>query len=382
MTSRKPPAEDQDIIEGVAVEKQDGGKASGRGASRRRASRKAAPGDAPENTPENTPDNSTAGTRGDNPGDTTPGPGNTTPGDGGPRPVTATSRMPLILASVAVLAAGAALGLQQWRAGTVESGLRAEIDDLSARLAAAEKTLSAAADADASLREEIGWIVSGMPADLKNDLGALVARVMDLENGLSTVESSRAAPATTGNPALVLAQSGLSVASAMIADSLAGADPSRWLPVLGELQAAGLEAGDIDALRAAMSPLPPSRDRLIRDAGAMIAGLRAAADDADDGGWWSAATGRLSGFVTFRRKEDVSDQLAAAPDDAPIAAFERAVGAGRLGDAIAAGRMISADMPALAAWIAAAERRATLDDRLAGFGADMAAQAARARKAG
>ena len=39
-------------------------------------------------------------------------------------------------------------------------------------------------------------------------------------------------------------------------------------------------------------------------------------------------------------------------------------------------------MPALAAWIAAAERRAALDDMLAEFGAEMAARLARAGKAG
>ena len=52
MTSRKPPADNQDIIEGVAVEKQDGAKASGRGSPRRRAARKGAPEAKPESSPE------------------------------------------------------------------------------------------------------------------------------------------------------------------------------------------------------------------------------------------------------------------------------------------------------------------------------------------
>ena len=376
MTSRKPPAEDQDIIEGVAVEKQDGAKASGRGAPRRRAARKGAPEAKPEAKsdpkPESAPESESAEATG----------GAAPRGRNDARAPAATSRMPVVVAGLALVVAGAAFGLQQWQAGTVESGLRAEIDDLSARLAAAEQALTAAASAEASLREEIGGIVSGMPADLKQDLAELAARVTDLESGLSDVETSRAAPAAIGDPALVLAQSGMSVAAAMIADSLAGADPSRWLPVLSELRAAGLAVGDIEALRTAMSPLPPSRERLVGDAISMIKELRGVAGDGEDGGWWSAATGRLSGFVTLRRKEDVSTPQEATQDNAPLAAFERALAAGRLVDAIDAGSQIETDMPALAAWIAAAERRAALDDMLAGFGAEMAARLARAGKAG
>jgi hypothetical protein len=372
MTSRKPPAEDQDIIEGVAVEKQDGAKASGRGGPRRRAARKGAPEAKPEAKPESSPESGSAEATG----------GGAPRGWNDARAPAATSRMPVVVAGLALVVAGAAFGLQQWQADTVESGLRAEIDDLTARLAAAEQALTDAAAAEASLREEIGRIVSGMPVDLKQDLGELAARVTDVESGLSDVETSRAAPAAIGNPALVLAQSGMSVAAAMIADSFAGADPSRWLPVLSELRAAGLAVGDIEALRIAMSPLPPSRERLVGEAIAMIAELRGVAGDGEDGGWWSAATGRLSGFVTLRRKEDVSTPQEATQDNAPLAAFERALAAGRLADAIDAGRQIETDMPALAAWIVAAERRAALDDLLARFGAEMAARLARAGKAG
>ncbi|MEL0187471.1 MAG: hypothetical protein VXA08_01505, partial [Alphaproteobacteria bacterium] len=224
MTSRKPPAEDQDIIEGVAVEKQDGGKASGRGGSRRRAARKGASEPKPESASESASEFASAGASG------AAGPH----GRDNARAPAAASRMPMVVAGLALVVAGAAFGMQYWQAGTVEAGLRAEIDSLSARLAVAEKAQSNAAAAEASLREEIGRIVSGMPADLKYELGELVARVTDLESGLSNVETSRAAPAATGDPALVLAQSGMSVAAAMIADSLAGADPSRWLPVLSE----------------------------------------------------------------------------------------------------------------------------------------------------
>ena len=376
MTSRKPPAEDQDIIEGVAVEKQDGAKASGRGGPRRRAARKGAPEAKPEAKPQPKPEYSPESGSAEATGGAAPR------GRKDARAPAATSRMPVVFVGLALVVVGAAFGLQQWQADTVESGLRAEIDDLTARLAATEQALTDAAAAKASLREEIGRIVSGMPVDLKQDLGKLAARVTDLESGLSDVETSRAAPAAIGDPALVLAQSWMSVAAAMIADSLAGADPSRWLPVLSELRAAGLAVGDIDALRAAMSPLPPSRDRLVDDAMAMISELRSVAGDGEDGSWWSSATGQLSGFVTLRRKEDAAAVRDPAPDDAPLAAFERALAAGQFAEAVDAGKQIETDMPALAGWIVAAERRAALDDLLAGFGAEMAARLARAGKAG
>ena len=346
----------------------DGAKPSGRAGSRRRATRKGAAKPKPEFSPETASAEATGGAapRGRNDA----------------RASAATSRMPMVVAGLALLVAGAAFGLQQWQAGTDESGLRAEIDGLTTRLAAAEQALTAAAAAEASLREEIGRIVSGMPVDLKQDLSAIAARITDLESVLFDVETSRAAPAAMGDPALVLAQSGMSVAAAMIADSLAGADPSRWLPALSELRAAGLAVGDIEALRIAMSPLPPSRDRLVSEAIAMIAELRDIAGDGEDGGWLSVATGRLSGFVTLRRKEDVLTLQEATQDHAPLAVFERALASGRLADAIDAGKQIEADTPALASWIAAAERRAALEDMLAGFGAEMAARLARAGKAG
>ena len=146
MTSRKPPAEDQDIIEGVAVEKQDGAKASGRGGPRRRAARKGAPEAKPK--PESSPESGSAEATG----------GAAPRGRNDARAPAATSRMPVAVAGLALVVAGAAFGLQQWQADTVESGLRAEIDDLTARLAAAEQALTNAAAAEAA---GPGWSGAG-----------------------------------------------------------------------------------------------------------------------------------------------------------------------------------------------------------------------------
>ena len=291
--------------------------------------------------------------------------------------------MPLILAALAVILAGAGLGLQFWRAGMEDSALRAEIDGLASRLAAAEADGAAASAEAAALKAELSTLSASLPPDLSDEVAGLVARQDAVEAGLAAVESAGPAPVESGGDAiLALAQSGMNVAAAMINDSLSGADPSRWLATLSELRAAGLVVGDLDALRAVMSPLPATHDALVVAAHGLIEPLRGEAAKHGHDGWWSAATGRLSGFVTLRRKEDVSTPQEATQDNAPLAAFERALAAGRLADAIDAGSQIETDMPALAAWIAAAERRATLDDMLARFGAEMAARLARAGKAG
>ena len=107
MTSRKPPAEDQDIIEGVAVEKQDGAKASGRGGPRRRAARKGAPEAKPESKPEPKPESSPESGSAEVTGGAAPR------GRNDARAPAATSRMPVVVAGLALVVAGAAFGLQQ-----------------------------------------------------------------------------------------------------------------------------------------------------------------------------------------------------------------------------------------------------------------------------
>ena len=256
MTSRKPPAEDQDIIEGVAVEKQNGAKASGRGGPRRRAARKGAPEAKSEAKPQPKPEYSPESGSAEATGGAAPR------GRKDACAPAATSRMQVVFVGLALVVVGAAFGLQQWQADTVESGLRAEIDDLTARLAAAEQALTDAATAKAALREEIGRIVSGMPADLKQDLGELAARVTDLEAGCP-MSRRRAPPRRHWRSGAGSGPVGHERCRCDDRRQLAGADPSRWMPVIGELRVAGLAVGDIEALRIAMSPLPPSREQLV-----------------------------------------------------------------------------------------------------------------------
>ena len=358
MTARKNPAEDSDIIaehsdiiEGVAVEKNDKEKSRGKaagGGARRRAGRTASAAESPASPPDE---------------DT----------GRGPVPDTAPSaRMPLILAALAVILAGAGLGLQFWRAGLEDSALRAEIDGLASRLAAAEADGAAASAEAAALKAELSTLSASLPPDLSDEVAGLVARQ-------DAVESAGPAPVASGGDAiLALAQSGMNVAAAMINDSLSGADPSRWLATLSELRAAGLVVGDLDALRAVMSPLPATDEALVAAAHGLIEPLRGEAAKHGHDGWWSAATGRLSDFVTLRRQGDGAASDGAGAANTPLLAFERAVAAGRLADALAASATLTTDLAALADWQAQARRRLALDDALAAFSADMAARLARA----
>ena len=274
----------------------------------------------------------------------------------------------------------AGVGLQMWRSGTEDSALRGEIDDLVTRLAAAEADVAAARAEAMNVKAVLAELADTLPPDLSEELAALVERQDVLESGLAAVEAEAPAPlASGGDVAQALAQSGMGVAAAMINDSLSGGDPSRWLATLSELRAAGLAVGDLDALRAAMIPMPATHGGLLADAQGLIEPLRQnAAKDGHDG-WWSAATGRLSDFVSLRRQDDMTGQNDVAAADAPLRAFERAVQAGRLDEALTVSADLGVEMAALEDWRMAVERRLFLDDSLAEFSANMAALLARAR---
>lgn len=354
MTARKPPAEDSDIIEGVAVERPEDGKSSSAG-TRRRSTKKAASKESPASARE---------------------------GDRGKTPApkgAALARMSLVLASLAMVLALAGLGLQFWKSETAEVAQQAEIDGLAARLAVAEAEAAAARDAAAALKAEMTDFAGNLPPDLSENVASLAARQDALESGLAAVES--AGPSrfgSDGGVTLALAQSGMNIAAAMISDSISGRDPSRWLATLSELRAAGLVVGDLDVLRSVMSPLPPTHDALVAEARGLMEPLRSDANKGGNDSWWTAATGRLSDFVTLRRQGEVAAQDGASTANNPLIAFERAVTAGRLFDAVEASVALETGLAALGSWQAKARRRLALDDALATFSADMAARLARA----
>jgi len=313
---------------------------------------------------------------------------------------------PLAVSIGAVLVALTGVMVQEWRATSRLEVLRAEVALLASRLDAAESAAIAAqedsARNDAVLSDRLAGLETAMPDDRAGEIGALTASQGALEQRVLALESDADAESDApGGAAMqtgsVLAQSGLTVANAMIADSLAGADAARWLPVLDELRAAGLPLGEIGALRRALSPPPPSTSQLLAEASALVPSLRASMR-AGSGDWWSATTDMLAGFVTLRRKDDVQTDPVPGPD-APVEAFESGIQRGQLGAALAASGPLAdalADVSGdglaeanpdpvlkeLASWRIAAERRLAADEALAGFTAAMAALLARTGTAG
>ena len=294
-----------------------------------------------------------------------------------------------MMAVAAILIAGAGLALQEWRTATGAEVLQAEIAALTARLEAAERDAGLAQQEAARLSGEmagrLATLESAMPEDPQAALTSLAAAQEALIQRLELLESAPApAMGTTGDTEMALAQSALTVASAMLADSLSGGDAARWLPVLTELRAAGLDLQTLPALRDALSPPPPSTSQLLAKAAAMMPQLRDAVR-VGTGGWWSSTADRLAGFVTFRRQGE-TDMPAAADSASPLAGFEVAISGGRLEAALAASEDLAAVLPdqagAINAWRSAATRRLAADAALAGFSADMAARLARLNAGG
>lgn len=221
--------------------------------------------------------------------------------------------------------------------------------------------------------------------DLAAAQGNLAAAQGDL---LRRLEALEVAPAPLAGMAassdIMLTHAGLTVASAMLADSLIGADAGRWLPVLDDLRAAGLDPGSLASLRAALSPPPPSTSQLLAEASAMLPALRdAGRDSAAD--WWSSTTDTLAGFITLRRQDQVDDP--AVPDtSSPLAGFESAIARGKLDQALQAVADLAIALPdqstEITVWRVAAEQRLRADDALAAFSAQMVARLAALGSAG
>lgn len=370
MTDSKTPEEDPDIIEGVAVEKQ--------AATRKRPS-SAKKGGA--RTPGGASEKGRSGTG-------PSGPDQQTDHDQA-RPARGGLSMPVLMSMAAVLTAGAGLMVQEWRAMSRAEALQTEMAALATRLAVAERSAKAAEDEAARLSGQMADRLAGLEAAIPDDpqtaISDLVAAQGELTRRLEGLESAPASATgvATGSE-MVLARSALTVASAMLADSLSGGDAGRWLPVLEELQSAGLDLDNLGLLRAALSSPPPSTSQLLAKAAAMMPMLREAGRDTA-GGWWSSTADRLAGFVTLRRQDEPDDRMA-TDGGSPIAGFEAATASGRLQAALEASEALGGALPEHAAdinlWRIAAERRLAADAALAGLIADMAARLAQPGSSG
>ena len=369
MTDRKTPTEEPGVIEGVAVEKQPAGR-------KRRASGKQQASSAGGGTAGTGTGNAGAHARDDRPG----------------RPGRAGMSVATLMAMAAILIAGAGLAVQEWRAIARVEALQGEIAALTAQLTTAEEIAGTAQDEAARLSgrmaERLAALEAAIPDDPQTAISDLAGAQDDLAQRLDALESTSASASASATSSaagdasateMALAQSALTVASAMLADSLAGGDAGRWLPVLDELEAAGLDLGDLAALRAALSPPPPSTPQLLATAKGMMPSLREAARDTRSG-WWSSTADTLAGFVTLRRQDEAGDAVS-ADSGSPLAGFKDAIAAGHLAAALAASENLAAALPDHAgrinSWRIAATRRLAADDALAGFSAAIAARLAR-----
>jgi len=395
MTDQKTPAEDPEIIEGVAVEKTGAASSSAAGAGKRRASdgtgaaRKAAGKKAAGKKVAGAPDPESSGPESSEAG--SPGPAE--PADNStaanPRRPAGGISLPGLIAVAAMLVAGAGLGVQEWRAAARFTAVQADVAALAARLEVAEAGAGAARQEASRLSGQMSDRLAGLEAAMPDDPQAVISELAavqtDLARRLDALESEPASGANvTASSAMVLAQSGLTVASAMLADSLAGGDPARWLDVLAELRDAGLPLDGLAALRGALSPPPPSPSQLLAEAEAMLPLFRATARRRA-GGWWSSTADRLAGFVTLRRQAEGDEP--AEPDSAsPLAIFAAAIGRGQLAAALDESARLASTLPDHAAeinaWRIAAGRRLAADEALAAFSAAMAALLAQPGTAG
>ena len=291
--------------------------------------------------------------------------------------------MLVLMAVMAILVAGAGLVVQEWRAMARVEPLHAEIAALGARLEVAETAARLAEEEAGRLSGQISGrlaaLEAAMPDDPQAAISDLAAMQGEFDRRLERLESApRATAGFEAESDMALAHSALTVASAMLADSLSGGDAGRWLPVLADLRAAGLDLEHLEPLRDALSPPPPSTSQLFAAATAMMPVLQEAARDSA-GGWWSSTADTLAGFVTLRR-QDEADTTGSVDSRSPLAGFADAISGGRLGDALTASAALAAAMPEHAAdingWRAAAKRRLAADEALAQFSASMAARLA------
>ena len=294
-----------------------------------------------------------------------------------------------LMAMAAILVAGAGLLVQEWRALSRAETLQSEIAVLDDALQTAQTNAKAAQDEAMRLSAEMATRLAALEAAMPDDPQAVFGEFAATQEALiQRLEALEAVPVPAADVAvgsgMALAQSGLTVASAMLADNLSGGDAGRWLPVLVDLQAAGLDLDNLDSLRAALSPPPPSSAQLLAEASMMMSSLRAAAGDGI-GGWWSSTADRLAGFVTLRRQGETDDQPV-IDNDSPLAGFEVAVARGTLQAALRESDGLAAVFPdhasAINVWRSAVIRRLAADDAVAGFSADMAARLALAAASG
>ena len=397
MATRKTGADPDDVIEGVAVEKDDipadkAGKKpradSPRGAGKQRPDQ--------QETGGNSPDSRSSGRR-----------------------LLSWGLFVTLLMGGLIIALAGALYMLQSR-NSQQDALQARLVEMEARIAA----LTTARDEDAVARQPLQDSQQALTLQaetLATQVAALAGRV-DLLDGLSLPDAAMRLDAMAGRLGaledqlqipdnapggasvaqsdvtlvsdLILAQSGLATLVGMLADNAVGGDLQRWLPNLRALESAGLALGDLDALAAAAAVRPPSTMQLLaagRDLAVSPAARTLQADDAagmedsarlDDADWWSSITSGLSAFVRIR---DVGGETGGDGEAVPsrLQDFRMALSAGQLARAVEISRSLDAGPQTdqqMDQWRDAATARLHIDSALTAVTAQLTASLASSMK--
>ena len=387
MTSRKTPQDDSqqdaDVIEGVAVEKPAAAKKA-----RKKASKSAAKSSQAGSSQAGPSSQSGSMPRDDKAPPKSPSADRLAAGRSRSGGVVATG-----LATMALVVAIGHAALQ-YQTGAEDRGeLQTRIANLEADLASASAMAAASqaqmAETTARLEAEkselssrLDALAASIPADQSADLSDLKA---EFQTRLATLEPAvealtrqmdggavMSAPADISDTKLVLTRTALSAIAAMTAEMASGGRPERWLETLQPLSKAGLDLGDLDELTKVMTPLPSGSADLVVRGEDLAKRLDNGSGVNESDGWWQAATGQLSNFITLRA---AGGEPAAGPTT--LSEFEAALSAGDLRSAIMAAKMIEVsgeDMrAALDQWMRDAQRRLVLDDRLVGLTANLLA---------
>ena len=397
MATRKTGADPDDVIEGVAVEKDDipadkAGKKpradSPRGAGKQRPDQQETGGHSPDSR------------------------------SSGRRLLSWGLFVTLLMGGLIIALAGALYMLQS--RNSQQDALQARLVEMEARIAA----LTTARDEDAVARQPLQDSQQALTLQaetLATQVAALAGRV-DLLDGLSLPDAAMRLDAMAGRLGaledqlqipdnapggasvaqsdvtlvsdLILAQSGLATLAGMLADNAVGGDLQRWLPNLRALESAGLALGDLDALAAAAAVRPPSTMQLLaagRDLAVSPAARTLQADDAagmedsarlDDADWWSSITSGLSAFVRIR---DVGGETGGDGEAVPsrLQDFRMALSAGQLARAVEISRSLDAGPQTdqqMDQWRDAATARLHIDSALTAVTAQLTASLASSMK--
>ena len=399
MATRKTGADPDDVIEGVAVEKDD--IPADKAGKKTRA-------DSPRGAGKQRPDQQETGGH-------SPDSRSSSRGSSGRRLLSRGLFVTLLMGGLIIALAGALYMLQS--RNSQQDALQARLVEMEARIAA----LTTARDEDAVARQPQQDRQQALTETLAGQVAALAGRV-DLLDALSLPDAAMRLDAMAGRLGaledqlqipdnapggasvaqsdvtlvsdLILAQSGLATLAGMLADNAVGGDLQRWLPNLRALESAGLALGDLDALAAAAAVRPPSTMQLLaagRDLAVSPpvrtsqAGDAAGTEDSarlDDTDWWSSITSGLSAFVRIR---DVGGETGGDGEAVPsrLQDFRMALSAGQLARAVEISRSLDAGPQTdqqMDQWRDAATARLHIDSALTAVTAQLTASLASSMK--